>query len=158
MSTTRERVLSLRAGGFSARQIAEALGLTKSTVASPLRRAGVAPDQRFNRRYDWAEIQAYYDLGHSITECQHRFGFSRESWNAARLRGDVESRPQAMSLAQLLPKPRRRGHLKLRLIAAGLLVTHCYECGIDEWRGRPPARGLHPGNGDGRGKRQGKHT
>jgi hypothetical protein len=39
--SSRERVLELRAAG----------------------------DQRFNRRYDWSEIQAYYDAGNSITAC-----------------------------------------------------------------------------------------
>jgi 5-methylcytosine-specific restriction endonuclease McrA len=122
-------------------------------VAYHLRRAGEEPDQRFNRRYDWQEIQAYYDAGHSITECQRKFGFARETWNAARLRGDVRSRPQAMPIAELIGKPRQRGHLKLRLIAAGLLLGACYECGISEWRDLPLSLALHHVNGDGKDNR-----
>src|SRR3954454_16153128 len=109
---TRERVLKLGAAGLSLTRVARELGLQKSTVAYPLRRAGEEPDQRFNRRYDWAEVQAYYDEGNSITECQRRFGFSHQTWNAARIRGDVRSRPQAMPIPQLLTGRRQRSHLK----------------------------------------------
>jgi 5-methylcytosine-specific restriction endonuclease McrA len=146
--STRQRVLSLRADGLSLTRIARELGLQKSTVAYHLRRAGEEPDQRFNRRYDWAEIQAYYDAGHSITQCQKKFGFSRETWNAARIRGAVQSRPQAMPMAQLVAGRRQRTHLKLRLLSAGLLLSHCYECGISEWRGRALSLPLHHINGD----------
>lgn len=34
--------------------------------------------------------------------------------------------------------------------AAGLLPTHCQECGIAAWRGRPLPLELHHVNGDGR--------
>jgi transposase len=151
--STRERVLERRAAGLSLTQIARELGLTKSTVAYHVRRAGEPPDERFNRRYDWRAVQAYYDAGHSITACQEKFGFSRQTWNAARLRGDVRSRPQAMPIEQLLGRPRRRSHLKLRLIAAGLLQTACYECGISEWRGQALSLALHHVNGRGQDNR-----
>ena len=39
-------------------------------------------------------------------------------------------------------------HLKLRLIAAGLLEPVCARCGIDSWRGRPLSLALHHMNGD----------
>src|SRR4051812_43546056 len=57
--STRERVLDLRATGLSLTQVARELGLVKSTVAYHVRRAGEVPDPRFNRRYDWAEVQAF---------------------------------------------------------------------------------------------------
>ena len=102
---------------------------------------------------DWTIIQEYYDAGHSITECQERFGFSRETWNSARLRGAVISRPQAMSLDQLLTGTRNRSHVKMRLISAGLKENRCEACGIEEWLGAPLSMALHHVNGDGQDNR-----
>jgi hypothetical protein len=65
------------------REIASALGIAKSTVAYHLRTLGKAVDERCNRRYDWEAVQAYYDAGNSISQCQRHFGFSRETFNAA---------------------------------------------------------------------------
>src|SRR4051794_13543987 len=96
--STRDRVRELRAAGLSAATIARELGLSKPTISYHCRRLGEQPDGRFSRRYDWAEIQRYYDAGHSITKCQEKFGFARCTWTAAVRRGDVVSRPQAMSV------------------------------------------------------------
>jgi hypothetical protein len=136
--------------GMSSAQVARALGISKSTVAYHRRRLGLRVDERCNRRYDWAEIQAYYDAGHSITECQLRFGFNRQTWHAARQRGQVRSRPQALPLAQLLVKGVKRGriNLKNRIIAAGLSDERCELCGLGSWRGRPLVMALHHVNGD----------
>ena len=128
--------------------MARALGVSTATVAYHLRQLGVPPDGRFRRRYDWREVQAYYDAGHSITDCQRRFGFARKTWEDARRRGAVRSRPQAMPVEQLLEGPRNRGHLKLRLLRLGLKDARCEECGIAKWRERPLALALHHINGD----------
>jgi hypothetical protein len=45
--------------------------------------------------------------------------------------------------------------LKKRLIRAGLLEEHCYECGLTEWRGKPIALQLEHRNGDNRDHRIG---
>jgi biotin operon repressor len=153
--STRERVHQLWQAGLSGNQIAEALGISKSTVAYHRRRLGKEIDERCNRRYDWADIQAYYDEGHSIAECQLRFGFSRATWNAARLRGAIVSRPQAIPLDELLVNGTRRGrwNLKNRLLAAGLKTERCEICGVTEWLGEPLSMALHHVNGDGRDNR-----
>ena len=44
------------------------------------------------RRYNWAAIQAYYDDGHSVRECSIVFGFSMQTWHAARSRGQITTR------------------------------------------------------------------
>jgi 5-methylcytosine-specific restriction endonuclease McrA len=137
--------------GLTGNEIATALGISKSTVAYHRRRLGRPVDDRCNRRYDWAAVQAYYDEGHSIAECQMKFGFSRATWNDARLRGAVITRPQALPLEQLLVAgtPRGRWNLKNRLIAAGLKKEQCEKCGITDWLGRPLSMALHHVNGDG---------
>lgn len=113
-----------------------------------LRRLGVPADTRFARRYDWAEIQRYYDAGHTVRACQERFGFSTETWHAARNRGDIVARPTAMPIEQLLSGRRSRNHVKQRLVQEGLLHPVCADCGISTWRDRPLALALHHVNGD----------
>jgi 5-methylcytosine-specific restriction endonuclease McrA/transposase len=39
--------------------------------------------------YDWSAISAYYEAGHSVTECQARFGFSNGAWDRAVKRGSI---------------------------------------------------------------------
>ena len=139
----------LRAG-LTRAELARRLGLSKSTVAYHARRLGADGQPACGRRYDWAAVQRYYDAGHSITECQQHFGFTRQAWANAARRGKVRARPQAMPLASLLVSGAARGrwNLKRRLIASGLKVEACEECGISSWRGRPLSLALHHVNGD----------
>ena len=89
-------------------------------------------------RYDWIEVQAYYDDGKSYKETAAHFGFCSASWYNAIAQGYIKPRPVAMPLQQLLSDPRRnRSHLKMRLLKAGLLQNRCDVCGLSEWRGRP---------------------
>jgi hypothetical protein len=129
--------------------IAAQLGVSKATVSYHAKRLGVPGFPACARRYDWGEIQAYYDAGHSIAECQQRFGFAKQAWAGAARRGAVIARPQATPIEDLLTDdaPRGRWNLKRRLIAAGLKREVCEECGISEWRGRPLSLALHHVNG-----------
>jgi DNA-binding CsgD family transcriptional regulator len=147
---TRERVAALLAKGLGQNAIARELGLTKSTVSYHARRLGKPVDSRCARRYDWNEIQAYYDAGHSVRECQARFGFSRQTWHAAVNRGAVVARPHGLPLDELLAAGvyRSRFNLKLRLVKAGLKQRLCEMCGIASWNGRPITLALHHVNGD----------
>ncbi len=148
---TRAAVAELLAAGWSSAEIADELGIVKSTVSYHARRLGLAADDRFARRYDWAAVQAYYDRGHSIRECARQFGFCAESWHRAVRAGLLTSRPAARPIEMYLVSGRRtnRSHLKLRLLAAGLKEDRCEECGLTEWRGRPLSLALHHVNGDG---------
>ena len=153
---TKQRVAELIAEGLNHTQIARALGVAKHTVSYHARTLGRPADPRFTRRYDWTEVQHYYDEGHSVTECQERFGFARETWNAARRRGDVVARPHATPIEQLFvvkQEPGGRWNLKRRLIADGLKEPRCERCGIDAWLGEPLTLALHHINGDNRDDR-----
>jgi DNA-binding transcriptional ArsR family regulator len=136
--------------GLSRAAISVRLGLSKSTVSYHAKRLGLPGSPACGRRYDWAQVQAYYDAGHSIADCQRQFGFARRAWTLAARRGEVVARPQATPLAILLRSdtPRGRWNLKRRLLAAGLKSDACEECGIDEWLGRPLSLELHHVNGD----------
>ena len=116
------------------------------TVSYYLRRLGV-PKQR-QGRYDWNEVQAYYDQGHSVRDCVARFGFSHQTWHAAVLRGDVRARPPGMPIEELLSGVRNRNHIKKRLLRAGLKTNHCEICGLNSWMGAPLSLALHHVNGD----------
>jgi hypothetical protein len=141
-----DEVQRLHAEGLSGREIAKRLGVTPPTVCYYLRKLGV-PRQR-QGRYDWKEVQAYYDDGHSVRDCAAHFGFAHQTWNDAVRRGDVVSRPQAMPIDELLSGVRSRGHLKGRLIKAGLKRNHCEICGLNRWMGKPLSLALHHINGD----------
>lgn len=150
-SEKRQKVAELRARGHSYSEIARELGITKATVAYHARRLGIPVDERASRRYDWAAVAAAYESGLSVRECAKQFGFCLATWSAAVARGDVVRRPQEMPLEQLLVAGRRqtgRGHLKSRLIKAGIKSDACEECGITSWRSRRLAFELHHINGD----------
>jgi len=63
-------------------------------------------------------------------------------------RGEFRTRPQAMPIDELLAGVRSRGHLKGRLIKAGLKANRCECCGINEWLRAPLSLALHHVNGD----------
>ena len=152
---THVRVIDLYRQGKHAAEIARRLGVTKATVSYHLRRAGIKPDQRFARRFDWAAIQAYYDEGHTMRECASHFGFHTGSWWKAVERGAIQPRSQCQPLEVYLVRGRRvaRSHIKKRLIAEGLKRAECELCGLERWRGKPVSLALHHVNGDGEDNR-----
>jgi DNA-binding CsgD family transcriptional regulator/5-methylcytosine-specific restriction endonuclease McrA len=147
---TREQVARLLAEGLSRAEIARRLGLRKATISYHARRLGSAVDDRCARRYDWKIVQAYYDAGHSVAECVTAFGFSRQTWHAAKRRGDIVARGAAMPIEDLLvaDTPRGRFNIKRRLLLEGLKENRCERCGLFEWRGQPIGLALHHINGD----------
>ena len=152
-ASTKEEVLRLLAAGCSRAEVARRLDVSRATVSYHARRVGMPMDDRAARRYDWKTVQAHYDEGHSVRECAERFGFSNASWSSAVRRGDAVPRPTAMPIEKLLRHSRNRTNLKRRLVEAGLLATHCAECGRTRWRGRRLVLELHHINGDGKDNR-----
>lgn len=143
----------LLAEGRSQNAIAAELGVVKSTVAYHCRNLERPVDDQCSRRYDWLEVQRFYDTGNSATACRKQFGFSRGAWYDAVRRGDITPRPTAMPIEALLQGKRGRAHVKLRLMSAGLLPTECADCGLAEWRGEPISLCLHHINGVGNDNR-----
>lgn len=152
---TRAKVRALLERGWTQGAVARELGIAAATVSYHARRLGYRRDARATRRYDWSEVQRYYDAGRSVRECSAHFGFSMQTWHAAVARGAVCARPRAMPLEQLLARGAVRGrhNIKQRLIAAGLKEARCEACGISDWRGAPLSMQLHHVNGDGRDNR-----
>jgi DNA-binding NarL/FixJ family response regulator len=147
---TRRKVAALFDRGFTVAETARELGISKPTVCHHARKLGVPPG-RSKRRYDWQAIREAYEAGLSMRQCMARFGFSSSAWADAVKRGAVVPRPSAMPLHELLVVGRNtgRGHLKQRLLKAGLKENRCEECGTSEWMGEPLNMALHHVNGDG---------
>ena len=89
------------------------------------------------RRYDWVEVQAYYDAGNSYRKTAAYFGFASAAWYKAIKRGEIKTRPMGKPIKMLLLTGKSRQNIKHRLLRAGLLENRCEECGLSEWRGRP---------------------
>ncbi|MEA2272432.1 MAG: hypothetical protein QOI98_1140 [Solirubrobacteraceae bacterium] len=152
---TREAVERLLAEGLNQTQVAFELGLSKPTVNYHARRLGIAPDERWARRYDWAAIQEAHDSGLSRTECMREFGFAPGSWDRAIATGQLVARPVGIPIEELLVagRPRNRDHIRRRILKAGLKEERCEVCGLNEWRGAPLRVALHHINGDGNDNR-----
>ena len=152
---TRDRVARLLAEGLTVSEVAAALGISTPTVCFHKRKLGYEMGSKYSRRYDWREVQAFYDQGHSITECRLRFGMASKTIYDAQLRGDFVTRAHAVPLDELLvaERKRNRGHVKSRLLRSGLKEERCEGCGLTEWRGKPIPLQLHHVNGDGMDQR-----
>jgi hypothetical protein len=68
------------------------LGVARSTVTYHAGKLGESIDDRGARRYDWRAIRCYYEEGHSLAECRTMFGFNKQSWHSAILRGLITPR------------------------------------------------------------------
>ena len=89
-------------------------------------------------KYDWCEVQTYYDAGNSFAQCKAKFGFSNRTWHKARLRGDLNNmRSVSKPLDVLLSEAKHRTTIKRRLLKEGLLRAECYRCGISSWQEKP---------------------
>jgi 5-methylcytosine-specific restriction endonuclease McrA len=152
---TRDKVRKLLEDGRTGAEIARQLGRSPATISYHKRRLGFPVDSKCARRHDWDEIQRFYDVGHTLRQCENAFRFSRKSWYDAVQRGAITPRPQALPLEEILRRNRKRNryHVKSRLMAAGLKTNECEECGLTEWRNQPLSMALHHINGDGRDNR-----
>jgi 5-methylcytosine-specific restriction endonuclease McrA len=148
----RARVRALLDEGLNQREIADRLGVGKTTVNYHARRLDVPIETRFGKRYDWEAIRSAYEGGLSRKQCMARFGFSADAWYKAVKRGAIVPRPKAMPIEELLVAGRtitNRTHLKHRLLNEGLKENRCEICGITRWMGQPVNMQLHHKNGDG---------
>lgn len=87
-------------------------------------------------RYNWNEVQKYYDEGHSYSDCRERFGFSSWSWSNAIRRGCLKANPsKRTAILSTQSMQATRWNVRVGLLKRGLLRYECYECGISEWFG-----------------------
>lgn len=100
------------------------------------------------KRYNWAEVQAYYDEVKNGRACIRHFGMSTKTWESARLSGRIKVVDRITPVEVLLARDDLgRSHVKKRLIRLGLLRKQCYLCGLKNWRGKPLSLHLDHVNG-----------
>jgi hypothetical protein len=111
----------------------------KAIAAGDIRVDLTAKSYRDSRkRYNWAEVQAYYDTVRSYRKCIAHFGFTTASWWKAVKTKRVVSRPtKVWTTEEALANSRSRITIKRHLLRAGIIVNRCDWCGLSEWRGRP---------------------
>lgn len=117
-------------------QLAEAVRESES-VSGVLRRLGYATSGGMHRLITGHIGRLGLDTGH----------FRGQSWSRGRR---LHSRP-LRRLEEVLVRNStylNTGHLRRRLITAGLKPTRCEGCGISEWNGRPLPLALDHINGD----------
>lgn len=52
-------------------------------------------------KFDWVRVLVYRDEGHTLAECQRRFGFRADAWYKAIRRGKIVPGPAARHVGQL---------------------------------------------------------
>ncbi|GAC1540232.1 MAG: hypothetical protein NVS2B17_16310 [Candidatus Velthaea sp.] len=136
------QALADRGHGFA--ECHRAFGIAHATWVKALQRGDIHIDRAgksyadARKRYDWDEIQAFHDAGHSVRKCRERFGFSMQSWQKARKAGRIRARGRRrFTIDELAVKRSNRGIIKRRLLAAGHLRDVCMICGIFDWQGKP---------------------
>ena len=64
---TRAAIAELLSTGLTQAEIARKLGVSRPTVCFHVRRLGVPANSASRKRYDWGQIRAFYERGHSIS-------------------------------------------------------------------------------------------
>lgn len=131
--------------GFSHTAWIKAIKRGELTVR--FRRIGKATGLNY-QRYNWTDVQAYYDEGHSSRDCQLHFGFCAAAWDKAVKRGELKARARSMPLQRLLATTKSRAAVRRRLLSEGLLVNECSVCGLRDWQSKPLNMHIDHVNGD----------
>ncbi len=128
-------------GGHGFVGCAERFGFSHTAWVKAIKRGtlkvATTPFADRRRKYNWAEVQAYYDAGHTYAECIARFGFGTDTWTSAVRRGELKARARALSIETMVNRRMARASIKRRLLELGLFREECSRCGIVEWRGKP---------------------
>ncbi|GAA1104090.1 HNH endonuclease [Pseudonocardia alni] len=107
------------------------------TVSAVLRRLGYAPSGGMHRLV----VGHIRRLGLDTTH------FRGQTWSRGRPAATRAPRPLSEVLVRNSPM-RNTGHLRKRLVAAGLKEARCERCGLVRWRDRPLPLHLDHVNGD----------
>src|SRR5580704_18541158 len=119
-------------------QCAHRFGFCHTAWIKAIKRGALRAQSRFRdrrRKYNWAEVQGYYDLGHSYRDCRTRFGFFAAAWSKAVRRVEIKPRNATKPIAEVLGSKSSRCRKKAKLVREGYLPHRCLECGISDWRG-----------------------
>lgn len=82
-----EKIKEMLEQGIRWSRIEKDLNVSGSTISYHKNRQGISPNKN-TRRYDWNEIQAFYDDGHTLTETSRKFHISAVSLRDNAKRGN----------------------------------------------------------------------
>jgi 5-methylcytosine-specific restriction endonuclease McrA len=141
-------IQKLLLNGKSWKQICDKVGCCRRTVAHHARLLRGGETRNSPPKYDWAEIQKFYDLGNSFLECRRKFQFSPSTWTAAVQAGRIFVRSEKERFLLSLEKGRVSSHdTKLSLIRHGFKKHQCENCQMIKWMGEVIPIELHHING-----------
>ncbi len=83
----REQTYPLLKQGKTVPEVCRLTGISHTTALRHARELDIKID--IPPRYNWKEIQTYYDLGHSGAECCKKFGFTKTAWTRASKSGKI---------------------------------------------------------------------
>lgn len=129
-----QKVKSLLDIGYSRKQIAEKLGITKQYASRVAISLGYRVPNGKPSKYDWDEITEYFNKGHSLKECRDKYGFSNGTLATARRRGDTTIqirvlRSDNISYYLVENGTNDSAMLKKLLFENGILQNVCSICG-----------------------------
>lgn len=93
-----------------------------------------------NFKYNWDEIQAYFDAGHTEKECRAKYGYSGTALFRARKNGTVDIGTRNLSIERFLVRSTTTDShwLKKRLVKEGIMENVCAICGqLPVWNNKP---------------------
>ena len=143
----RDQILALLAAGKTYSQIVAEVGCAKSTISYHAKNVKPPPSYKV---HDWAEVQAYYDAGHSGRQCMKDLGICAAVWYGASAYGKLvlrEDKPISLEQLTALGRVTSRAHLRWRLLKDGVFDPICAKCGIMDWQEKPLSMHLHHING-----------
>ncbi len=115
-------------------------GFTHTAWIKAIRRGALSLEPSLfrdrRRKYNWSDVQAYYDAGFSYQQTKNRFGFCNAAWTKAVLRREIRPRNAAKSIDAVLGSRSSRWLKKAKLLRERHLSNECSVCGITEWRGQ----------------------
>lgn len=149
----RSTIVTLRKKGLPCSAIAKMLGRSVHAVQQVVYRErlsySVQSKSPAGRRYDWAAVQQFYDIGHTRKECLIKFHMSPMAWDAAGKRGRLRLRPKIPREDFFqMRKARSTDLLRHHMKKANLLKNRCAGCGLTEWQGKPLVLDIDHINGD----------
>lgn len=137
---TRARIRKLLEAGRLRCEIADEVGVSRSTITRWARLLGFPDKAPRSSDTDWAAVRRYYEEGHTIDECRERFGFTYGAWDKAVTRGDLTPRPRSRrqlshatrdAVENLLAAGRTQAQISRELeLTKSTVAYHCRQLGI----------------------------
>lgn len=127
----KEKIIILLNQNFSYNKIAKLLGCSKATISYHAKKIG---RQKFNKKkYDWVEIQNFYNEGNSYRKCAEKFNINSTAWDKAVKNGLLVVNNKPKEIHEI----KGRFNLKKRILRLSLLKYECSECSLPpKWNGK----------------------